>query len=138
MKNKKQFFRQVGKRFGMMVILPLAGFAGASALYLLTLSMWLLGFIIIPVGILQMRYFGEAPSWNRGKQQWEEEPALPRWAWAWDDSADIEIRGRPQATFVWNYGLSWPIATFVHLQFYNPLANIRAKVVAFSKRHSRG
>lgn len=127
MKNTKQLFKQVGRRFGMMVFLPVVGFLGAVALFVGTLSIWALGFIVIPVGIAQRRLTDK---------KWTDDPYLPAWAWAWDDSLDIDIRGRPQATFVWNFGLSWGMATFVHLMFYNPLANLRMKVTDFYKAKS--
>lgn len=124
MRNGRQFIAQVGRRFFVLASAPIAGVLGASALFVGTLTMWLLGFVIIPVGIvsamIRCRQRGE---------KWSEDPVLPRWASWWDDSEDLDIRGRPQGTFVWNFGLSWSMATFVHLQFYNPLANLRVRVM---------
>ena len=122
-KSGKRLLVQVGKRFGILALGPIVGVLGASALFIGTLILWILGFLVVPVAIMQGKL---------ADKKWHDDPQLPKWASWWDDSEDLDVRGRPQGTFVWNFDMSWGMATFVHLQFYNPLANLRVK---FMEKH---
>jgi hypothetical protein len=112
MKKGRQLFGRLVKRILFLAYVQLIGLVGAVVLYCAVLVLWVAGLFVLPVALLK-------------STRDHEEIVLPKWAYIWDDTEDLDIRGRPAATFVWDYGLSWPMATFLWLQFYNPLANAR-------------
>jgi hypothetical protein len=112
MKNRKKLLIVLTKRILFIFGLQVLGVVSAVGLWIFVMLMWFAGFFVLPVALMRSTS-------DKG------EIVLPTWARHWDDTADLEIRGRPAAQFVWQYDLGWHMATFLWLQFYNPLANMR-------------
>lgn len=106
------------RKFGFIIVLMLIGCFGTLGMLLGGIVMWLAGFIVIPVAIMMS-------PWR--KQLAPKDVVLPKFATLWDDTNDNSLRGKPSAALVWEHGLSWGWATFLWLQFYNPLSNLRRK-----------
>ena len=113
MRNRRQLFLRLLRRILFLMWMQIVGVTAANLLIVVVTLMWLVGFILLPVAIIR-------------STRDEGEPVLPSWAYWWDDTEDASVRGRPAAQFVWQYNVGWPVATFLWLQFYNPLANARA------------
>lgn len=125
MRAPRKLAKTLSRKFFFILVLMVIGFFGSLGICFGAIGMWLAGFIMIPLGIWR------AP-WRKEKQPTSVE--LPHFARWWDDTGEDSVRGKPCAMLVWEHDLSWPWATFLWLQFCNPLSNLRQKVKKDSKR----